>query len=58
MGIGGQTQEWVKPSYLAVCTVEMPHRMSPPMHMQDMFTSLTGASKPHHIVDDAGVVLD
>ncbi len=25
--------------------------------MQDMFTSLTGASKPHHIVDGAGVVL-
>ena len=24
---------------------------------QDMFTSLTGASKPHHIVDGAGVVL-
>lgn len=28
------------------------------MHVrQDMFTSLTGASKPHHIVDGAGVVL-
>ena len=26
--------------------------------MQDMFTSLTGASKPHHMVDpDSGVVL-
>ena len=24
---------------------------------QDMFTSLTGASKPHHIVNNAGVVL-
>lgn len=25
--------------------------------MQDIFTSLTGASKPHHMVDGAGVVL-
>ncbi|BDA49647.1 probable Sn1-specific diacylglycerol lipase alpha at N-terminal half [Coccomyxa sp. Obi] len=25
--------------------------------LKDMFTSLTGASKPHHIVDGAGVVL-
>ena len=25
--------------------------------LQDMFTSLTGASKPHHIVNNAGVVL-
>ena len=25
--------------------------------LQDMFTSLTGASKPHHMVDGAGVVL-
>jgi Lipase (class 3) len=24
---------------------------------QDMFTSLTGASRPHHMVDGAGVVL-
>ena len=27
------------------------------MLLQDMFTSLTGASKPHHIVNNAGVVL-
>ena len=25
--------------------------------VQDIFTSLTGASKPHHVVDDQGVVL-
>ena len=25
--------------------------------LQDIFTSLTGASKPHHMVDGAGVVL-
>ena len=25
--------------------------------LQDIFTSLTGASKPHHVVDDKGVVL-
>ena len=25
--------------------------------LQDMFTSLTGASKPHHMVNGAGVVL-
>ena len=24
---------------------------------QDIFTSLTGASKPHHVVDEQGVVL-
>ena len=25
--------------------------------VQDMFTSLTGASKPHHMMNDQGVVL-
>lgn len=35
--------------------LQAPQRVN--IAVQDMFTSLTGASKPHHIVDGAGVVL-
>lgn len=28
-----------------------------PRSFKDLFTSLTGASKPHHLVDHQGVVL-
>ena len=34
------------------------HSLTKPACMlQDIFTSLTGASKPHHVVDEKGVVL-
>jgi cytochrome bd-type quinol oxidase subunit 1 len=29
----------------------------PPWRVQDMFTSMTSASKPHHVVDADGVTL-
>ncbi|EIE19233.1 alpha/beta-hydrolase [Coccomyxa subellipsoidea C-169] len=50
----------LKPSYAIVCdrqlkTVVLAVRGT--HSLKDMFTSLTGASKPHHIVDGAGVVL-
>lgn len=33
------------------------HVLTVILPLQDMFTSLTGASRPHHVVDGAGVVL-